>query len=147
MMPRDPLPSDARAPNKGPAPSIIFDHAAVMTTRLELAIDFYQRYLHLTLRCIENDPIRKGRRRAMLTDLTGRDVIEIIEMEDLAHPHIPGRGGIHHVGFRLPRRDWHGLRSRLDANAYPYQEIQGRLFVRDVDGLVLEIEQGHPDPR
>jgi glyoxylase I family protein len=29
----------------------------------------------------------------------------------------------------------------MDAAEYPYQEMKGRLFVRDADGLVLEIEQ------
>jgi glyoxylase I family protein len=77
----------------------------------------------------------------MLTDRNAHDVIEIIEMPEMAHPSVPGRGGIHHLGFRLPERDWHSLRARLDAAQYPYQEVKGRLFVRDADGLVLEIEQ------
>ena len=33
------------------------------------------------------------------------------------------------------------LRSHLDADAYPYRERHGRLFVRDADGLMLEIEK------
>jgi len=115
-------------------------HAAIMTTRLDAAIDFYVGTLGLDLRAIEDDPIRKGRRRAMLTDCHGDDIVEIIEMPELAHPTIPGRGGIHHLGFRLPQRSWHALRARLDANGHTYQEVEGRLFVRDADGLVLEIE-------
>jgi glyoxylase I family protein len=129
-------------PDSGKDDTLVWlDHAAILTTHLEAAADFYTRYLHLSLRIIEDDPIREGRRRAMLTDAGGRDVVEIIEMEELAHPAIPGRGGMHHLGFRLPRRSWHALRSHLDADRYPYQEIEGRLFVRDTDGLMLEIEQ------
>lgn len=120
---------------------IRLDHAAIMTTQLDAAVAFYTNMLGFTLRIVEDDPIREGRQRAMLTDAHGHDVIEIIEMKDMAHPSIPGRGGIHHLGFRLPQRAWHSLRSRLDARSYPYQEIEGRLFVRDADGLVLEIEQ------
>ncbi len=122
--------------------SIWLTHAAIMTTRLDASIAFYRDVLGLTLRAVEDDPIRKGRRRAMMVDANGRDVLEIIEMTDMAHPSIPGRGGIHHIGFTLPSREWHSLRSRMDAKGYGYQEIEGRLFVRDADGLTLEIEQG-----
>lgn len=115
-------------------------HAAIMTTRLDESIAFYRDILGLTLRVVEDDPIRKGRRRAMMTDSEGRDIVEIIEMTEMAHPSIPGRGGIHHIGFTLPPREWHSLRSRMDANSYAYQEMGGRLFVRDADGLILEIE-------
>ena len=122
-------------------PMIWLDHASIMTMKLEQSIAFYVDVLGLTLRCIEPDPIREGRSRAMLVDTDGRDVLEIIEMRELAHPTIPGRGGIHHLGFRLPERAWHSLRTRLDARTYPYQDIAGRLFVRDADGLMLEIER------
>jgi glyoxylase I family protein len=115
-------------------------HAAIMTTRLEDSVDFYRDILGLRLRIIEDDPIRKGRRRAMMADSAGRDVVEIIEMMEMAHPTIPGRGGIHHIGFSLPAREWHSLRSRMDGRRYPYQEVERRLFVRDADGLILEIE-------
>lgn len=121
---------------------IRLDHASVVTTRFEPAIDFYTRLLGLHLRTIEDDPIRDGRQRALLTDGAGRDVLELMEMPEFAHPTIPGRGALHHLGFHLPLRAWHALRARLDADAYPYQEVQGRLFVRDADGLVLEIECG-----
>lgn len=118
------------------------DHAAIMTTSLDDALHFYVDLLGFRLRIVEEDPIRKGRRRAMLTDTGEGDVLEIIEMPEMAHPSIPGRGGIHHLGFRLPTRRWQSLRSRMDASSYNYQEVEGRLFVRDRDGLVLEIEQG-----
>lgn len=129
-------------PNASDTPrSISLDHASIMTTQLQRAVAFYTDLLGLALRTIENDPIRPGRQRAMLTDAGGRDVIELIEMPEMAHPTIPGRGSIHHIGFRLPTTDWHALRARLDDAAYPYQEIQHCLFIRDADGLVLEIEQ------
>lgn len=115
-------------------------HAAIITRRLEAAVEFYQDVLGLDVRVIEEDPIRKGRQRAILADTSGEEIIEIIEMSEMSHPTIPGCGGIHHIGFTLPSREWHSLRSRLDAVRYSYQEISGRLFVRDVDGLVLEIE-------
>lgn len=117
------------------------DHASVMTTDLEAATDFYVDLLGLTLRTVEDDPVREGRQRAMLGDGRGYAVIELIEMPEMEHPSVPGRGAIHHVGFRLSDRDWHSLRSRLDAAGYSYREVKGRLFVRDTDGLVLEIEK------
>ena len=117
------------------------DHAAITTRNLSAAVAFYGDVLGLSLRVVEDDPIREGRKRAMLCDVSGRDVVELIEMPELAHPAIPGRGAIHHLGFRMPQRDWHGLRSRLDAASYPYDQVGARLFVRDADGLILEIEQ------
>lgn len=121
--------------------SVELDHASVMTTDLDEAVSFYVDLLGLQLRTVEDDPVREGRKRAMLTDRHEHDVIEIIEMPEMAHPSVPGRGGVHHLGFCLSERDWHSLRSRMDAAGHPYQEVKGRLFVRDADGLVLEIEK------
>lgn len=136
---------DARPDNDSASPrlelSLQLDHASVMTTDLEEAVQFYVDLLGLDLRVIEDDPIREGRRRAMLSDERGHDIVELIEMTEMKHPSVAGRGGVHHLGFSLPGRAWHSLRSRLDAAGYPYQEVKGRLFVRDADGLVLEIER------
>jgi len=128
-------------------PSVWLTHAAVMSSSLDDSVEFYRGILGLQLRTVGDDPIRKGRRRAVMTDSEGRDIVEIIEMAEMAHPSIPGRGGIHHIGFTLPVREWHSLRSRMDANAYPYHEIGRRLFVRDSDGLILEIEPLSPSSR
>lgn len=125
-------------------PPVWLTHAAIMTTHLENSVEFYRDILGLRLRLIEDDPIRKGRRRAMMTDSVERDIVEIIELKEMAHPSIPGRGGIHHIGFSLPPREWHSLRSRMDGRGYPYQEVDRRLFVRDADGLILEIEISSP---
>jgi glyoxylase I family protein len=134
-----PPPTDP--PADTPSTTVRLDHASVMTTNLEAATDFYVDLLGLTLRSVEDDPVREGRKRAMLGDGRGYAVLELIEMPEMEHPSVPGRGGIHHVGFRLPDRDWHSLRSRLDAADYEYREVKERLFVRDTDGLVLEIEK------
>ena len=118
------------------------DHASVMTTDLDDAVSFYVDLIGLSLRTVEDDPVRDGRKRALLTDAEGHDVIELIEMEEMEHPSVPGRGGIHHLGFSLSPREWHSLRSRLDAADHAYEEVKGRMFVRDADGLVLEVEKG-----
>lgn len=123
--------------------SIRLTHAALMTKDLALAIDFYTSVLGLSLRVQEEDPIRTGHQRAMLCDTTGFDVIELIEYPNLQHASVPGHGAINHIGFKLPNRDWLALRSRLDASGYPYQEVEGRLFIRDADAVVLEVETGY----
>ena len=99
-------------------PALRLDHAAVMTTALERATAFYTDLLGLVLRRIEDDPIRTGRRRALLCDGEGREVVELIEMPEMAHTAIPGRGGLHHLGFRLPVPAWQALRARLDASSF-----------------------------
>ena len=126
-----------RAINTGP---IRLTHAALVTSNLEDAIQFYVEILGLTLRIQEEDPLRPGRQRAMLTDYEGGDVIELISFPEMPHTSVPGRGAIHHVGFCLPQRNWHALRSHLDTVGHPYQEVENRLFIRDTDSVVLEIE-------
>ena len=120
--------------------AIRLTHAALMTQNLDAAVDFYTTVLGLHLRVDEEDPIRKGHRRAMLTDSTASDVIELIEYQDMMHTSVPGRGAVNHIGFCMPGRMWHSLRSRLDELSYPYQEVDGRLFLRDIEEVVLEIE-------
>ncbi|WP_103028768.1 VOC family protein [Salinibacter altiplanensis] len=138
------MPADPSSPSTDatPAVDVQLDHASVMTTDLDAAISFYVDLIGLSLRTVEDDPVRAGRQRALLADDRGGDVVELIEMEEMKHPSVPGRGGIHHLGFSLPSREWHSLRSRLDAADHPYEEVEGRLFARDADGLVLEIEKG-----
>lgn len=131
--------TQAGKPDRSSA-SLWLDHAAIMTARLDPAVEFYSDLLGLRVHVVEQDPLRKGRRRAMLFDSHGRDVLEIIEMTELAHRVVPGRGAVHHLGFRFPTADWDALRNRLDERGYPYEEVSGRLFVRDVDGLMLEVE-------
>lgn len=138
MEPSTPSPSQS---DDGTAPEVRLDHASIMTTDLEAAVSFYEKLIGLSLRIVEDDPVREGRERAMLTDAQDRDVVELIEMPEMEHPSVPGRGAIHHLGFSLSPREWHSLRSRLDAANHPYEEVKGRLFVRDADGLVLEIEK------
>ena len=134
-----PSASNINAPVEG---AIRLTHAALMTRSLDKAVTFYADVLGLSLRVEEEDPIRKGHRRAMLVDESGLDVIELIEYPDMQHSSVPGHGAINHIGFRLPERNWHSLRSHLDTLGYPYQEIEGRLFLRDADEVVLEIEPG-----
>jgi glyoxylase I family protein len=134
-------PASTSPTDDAPSLNLQLDHASIMTTDLEAATDFYVDMLGLTLRTVEDDPVREGRRRAMLGDGSDRAVLELIEMPEMEHPSVPGRGAIHHIGFRLSDRNWHSLRSRLDAADYDYREVKGRLFVRDTDGLVLEIEK------
>lgn len=128
--------------NNDTASPIRLTHAALVTTTLDESIQFYVDILGLNLRTREEDPLRPGRMRAMLTDTNGHDIIELIEFPEMPHTSVPGRGALHHVGFCLPRRSWQALRSRLDAVGHPYQEIENRLFIRDADSVVLEIEIG-----
>ena len=126
----------------GVTASLRLDHASIITPDLDRAASFYTDVLGLQLRVVEEDPNRAGRRRAMLIDASGHDVLELIESLDLSHPAIPGRGGLHHLGFRLDPPSWRALRARLDETGTSYQETRDCLFVRDHDGLVLEVEQG-----
>ncbi|GAB5521897.1 MAG: VOC family protein [Rhodothermales bacterium] len=119
---------------------VALDHAAIVTQALQPALDFYVELLGLTLSVVEPDPIREGRQRALLTDANGRTVLELIEIPEYVHASVPGHGAMHHLGFRFPERAWHAFRSRLDTQSYPYHQLDLRLFVRDADGLMLEIE-------
>lgn len=131
----------ADAPSSDAVRAIQLTHAAIVTPELDRAVAFYTDILGLALRVREEDPLRKGRQRAILTDVDGRDVIELIEYPEMPHPSVTGRGAMHHIGFRMPEDNWHGLRAHLDEVGYAYREVEGRLFVRDADSIVLEIEK------
>ncbi len=132
--------SNSSTNNTSVVGEIQLTHAALMTKDLQEAIAFYTDVLGLALKVEELDPIRKGHRRAMLVDASGQEVIELIEYPALQHASVPGHGAINHIGFRLPARNWQSLRSRLDTLGYPYQEVENRLFLRDADEVVLEVE-------
>lgn len=119
--------------------SVWLDHAAIVTADLSRSIHFYANLIGLRVHVEEDDPLRKGRRRAMLFDSNGRDVMEVIEMPELRHRAVTGRGAIHHLGFRFPEPDWHELVGRLEDSDYPFHTTEDRLFVRDVDGILLEV--------
>ncbi len=121
------------------AVSLWLDHAAVITVDLTKSIEFYTRIIGLRVHIEEEDPLRRGRRRAMLFDSNGRDVMELIEMPEFRHRTVAGRGSVHHLGFRFPESDWKALVARLDARGHPYQIESDILFLRDADGLLLEV--------
>lgn len=123
----------------GAAVSLWLDHAAVVTADLAQSIDFYTRVIGLRVHIEEEDPLRRGRRRAMLFDSNGRDVMELIEMPEFRHRTVAGRGAVHHLGFRFPESDWRALVERLDACGHSYQIERDILFLRDADGLLLEV--------
>lgn len=141
-MRKSPKNTSQQSPENTGAGEIRLTHAALMTQNLKEAITFYTDVLGLQLKIEEQDPIRKGHRRAMLLDSSKREVIELIEYPGLQHASVPGHGAINHIGFQLPARNWQSLRARLDTLGYPYQEIEGRLFLRDADEVVLEVESG-----
>ncbi|MDX1741536.1 MAG: VOC family protein, partial [Rhodothermales bacterium] len=74
----------------GASVSLWLDHAAVITSDLERSVDFYVRVIGLRVHIQEEDPLRKGRRRAMLFDSNGRDVMELIEMSEFSHKTVAG---------------------------------------------------------
>ena len=85
-------------------------------------------------------------RRAVLRG--GERPFELIEEPDLAHPTIPGRGGLHHLGFRFDEAAWQDLLCRLDAAGISYElRSDSCLFVRDTEGTVLEIEKDSANAR
>lgn len=120
--------------------SISLSHAAVMTVSLEKAVLFYQEILNLDTTPFESDPLRDGLRRCFVVGPDGQYMIELIEMPSNTHVTIPGRGAVHHLGLTVDR-DWGtSIRNRLRTTQTPFREAQGKLFVRDADGLVIEIE-------
>lgn len=120
--------------------SISLSHAAVMTVSLEKAVIFYQEILQLKTTPFEADPLRDGLRRCFVVGPDEQHIIELIEMPSNTHVTIPGRGAVHHLGLAVDSGSGASIRDRLRATQTPFREAQGKLFVRDADGLVLEIE-------
>ena len=61
-------PRDSSTPDDPTALDVQLDHASIMTTDLDEAISFYVDLIGLSPRTVEDDPVRDGRKRAMLTD-------------------------------------------------------------------------------
>jgi glyoxylase I family protein len=55
-------PASTSPTDDAPSLNLQLDHASIMTTDLEAATDFYVDMLGLTLRTVEDDPVREGRR-------------------------------------------------------------------------------------
>ncbi len=121
---------------KNPSSTIWLGHVCVTTTRFEEALGFYAGTLGLSMRTVERHPVHFDRLRAVMIDAEGRDVLELVEAAD----GVEHAASVHQLGFRLPRRSWHVLRSRLDTQGYPYKEIDGHLLLNDCDGVELRVE-------
>lgn len=123
---------------KNPSSTIWLGHVCVTTARFEEALGFYSGLLGLSLRTVERHPLHFDRLRAVLIDAEGQDVIELVE-----HPPTSGivpQPGLNQLGFRLPRRSWLALRSRLDAHDVPYDLTADALSLDDPDGIRLRVE-------
>lgn len=124
---------------KNPSSTIWLGHVCVTTTRFEEALGFYAGTLGLSMRTVERHPVHFDRLRAVLIDAEGRDVLELVESGEAQ----TSTASVHQLGFRLPRRSWHVLRARLEAQGHAYEEIDGHLVLRDCDGVELRVEALH----
>ncbi len=116
--------------------STIWLHQVRVTTRhLDEALAFYVTTLGLTLRAVELDPAHPTRLRAILVDAEERDVLEIVEGGDEAPI-----ANLSQLGFGLPRRAWHLLRTRLDTQEVPYRLSGDCLLLRDADGILVRVQ-------
>ena len=123
---------------KNPSSTIWLGHVCVTTGRFEEALGFYSGLLGLSLRTVERHPLHFDRLRAVLIDAEGQDVIELVEAPEVSGT-VP-QSGVNRLGFRLPRRSWQALRSRLDAHDVPYDLADGSLSLDDPNGIRLRVE-------
>ena len=124
---------------KTPSSTIWLGHVCVTTTRFEEALGFYAGTLGLSMRTVERHPVHFDRLRAVMIDAEGRDVLELVEAGEAQ----TATASVHQLGFRLPRRAWHVLRARLEAQGHAYDEIDGLLVLQDCDGVELRVEALH----
>lgn len=124
---------------KNPSSTIWLGHVCLTTPRFEEALGFYAGTLGLSMRTVERHPVHFDRLRAVMIDAEGRDVLELVEADAGAEPD----ASVSQLGFRLPRRSWHVLRARLDAQKVTYKETKGLLVFSDCDGIELRVEALH----
>lgn len=124
---------------RNPSSVIWLGHVCVTTTRFEKALGFYSGTLGLSLRTVERHPLYFDRLRAMLTDAEGRDVVEIVEASDGTKSETDDPV-VNQLGFRLPRRTWRALRSRLQTTGVPYEQVGDAISLCDPDGIRLRVE-------
>jgi hypothetical protein len=66
-------------------------------------------------------------------------------------PHVPrlqrrapgGVGNLMHVALPIARNTFNELKSRMDHNKVRYQEVGGSLYVKDPNGLGIELMLAH----
>ena len=124
---------------KKPSSTIWLGHVCVTTPRFEDALGFYAGTLGLSMRTVERHPVHFDRLRAVMIDAEGRDVLELVEADGESEQ----ATSVSQLGFRLPRRSWHVLRARLDAQNVSYAESHGVLAFQDCDGIELRVEALH----
>jgi catechol 2,3-dioxygenase-like lactoylglutathione lyase family enzyme len=125
--------------SKGSA--IMLNHVAVVSGNLEISLEFYRRLFELASDGIEPDPIRPGCRRSYLHNTAGNRIIELIEDPDIRHSAIAGKGSAHHIGFLADKARWSEIESRAKAGGHDVRNTGSILFLRDPDGVVIEVEQ------
>jgi hypothetical protein len=88
---------------------------------------------------VERHPLYFDRLRAVLTDAEGQDVVEIVEAAAGTKSETDAPV-VNQIGFRLPRRMWRVLRSRLQSTGVPYEQVGDAIALRDPDGIRLRVE-------
>jgi catechol 2,3-dioxygenase-like lactoylglutathione lyase family enzyme len=122
-------------------------HVALVTGDIEASIRFYEGIVGLSASAIEPDPIRPGCRRTYLSDSRDQRIIELIDNPAVRHRTIPGNGAAHHVGFSVSPSEWVRISSRADEAGEQIRQNGSLLFLRDPDGIVLEIERDRSSDR
>lgn len=117
------------------------DHVTLRSTDLTRTLSFYQRLLGM-----EPGPRPDFSNRGSWLQVGGRPVLHVLEM-----PSEGGGGVIDHVAFEARNRV--DLTARLDAAAVPFKLValpDGsalQMFLRDPDGVRIELVFRHPEDR
>lgn len=102
------------------------DHFGIVASEPARTIDFY-------VRLLDGRPLSMG----------GHTVVAAGDVRIAVVPRRPddpeGYGYGHHLALRAAPEEREAILARLAALGAPHQEVRGRIYTRDPDGLTLEL--------
>ena len=126
-------------PAHGPAEGI--DHVAVFVLDLEATAEFYVNVLGMPVMSVTSNRDSQDSTH-MVVDIgngVGFAFFDFPHVERLKVPAPEGVGGIMHAAIPVQRARFDEIVGRLDGRQVDYRRIEDSVYVRDPNGLTLEL--------
>ena len=123
------------------APTGGVDHIAVCAKDLEKTARFYSEIMGMPIIRITANRDVKDSTHMNVTVGNGMSLafFDFPHVARLQRRAPEGVGNVMHIAMPIPRNRFQEVKGRLDANRVKYQEVGGSLYVKDPNGLDIEL--------
>ena len=123
------------------APTGGVDHIAVYAKDLEKTARFYSEIMGMPVIGITANRDVKGSTHMNVAVGNGMSLafFDFPHVARLQRRAPEGVGNVMHIAMPIPRNRFQEVKGRLDANRVKYQEVGGSLYVKDPNGLDIEL--------